>query len=287
MKKVALIQNKVYFTPQLKDKYLGNIPLLTSSNIEEIYNFIKINMKINHIYKYILHINSGILSDFIDYIYDKKQNSMCTRMELEKCTFIATYSNADSVRAKNIEKNTNIYFALSPISTVLTSLVSSSITNNIFLLVVSDSNTPYYNQIYNTNVTHKYKASQLTLQNINDHVSRGGGRISLALDTREEYDKITDLISASNQTLAVYFIEAENFDIISRLKTKILSINFQSSGVSITGDAFYYSDLNTNSFYENCVVVLINEYKRWKYLIKRNVISIAPVNHGQILALLT
>ena len=282
MKKVALIQNKVYFTPQLKDKYLGNIPLLTSSNIEEIYNFIKMNMKINHIYKYVLHINSGILSDFIDYIYDKKQNSMCTRIELEKCTFISTYSNADSVRAKNIEKNTNIYFALSPISVVINSTVSGSTSNDKFLLVVSDSNTPYYNQIYNTNIIYKYKASQLTLQNINDHVTRGGGRITLALDTREDYDKVVNLISASNQTLAVFFIEPENFDIISRLKNKIINIYFQSSGVSITGDAFYYSDLNTNSFYENCVVVLINEYKRWKYLIKRNVISIAPVNHGQI-----
>lgn len=282
MKKVALIQNKLYFTSQLKDKYLGNIPLLTSSNIEEIYNFIKMNMKINHIYKYVLHINSGILSDFIDYIYDKKQNSMCTSMELAKCTFIATYSNADSVRAKNIEKNTNIYFALSPISVVINSTVSGSTSNDKFLLVVSDSNTPYYNQIYNTNITYKYKASQLTLQNINDHVTRGGGRITLALDTREEYDKVVNLISASNQTLAVFFIEPENFDIISRLKNKIINIYFQSSGVSITGDAFYYSDLNTDSFYENCVIILINEYKRWKHLINRRVITMTPANHGQI-----
>ena len=74
MKKVALIQNKVYFTPDLKDKYLGNIPLLTSSNIEEIYNFIKMNMKINHIYKYVLHVNSRVLGEFIDYIYDKKHH---------------------------------------------------------------------------------------------------------------------------------------------------------------------------------------------------------------------
>jgi hypothetical protein len=282
MKKVALIQNRVYFTPELKDKYLGNIPLLTSSNIEEIYNFIKINMKINHIYKYVLHVNSRVLGEFIDYIYDKKQNSMCERIKLEKCTFISTYSNADSIRAKNIEKNTNIYFALSPISTVLNSFVSSSIPNNKFFLVVSDSDTPYYNQVYNTNIVYKYKVSQLTLQSINDHVSRGGGRIVLSLDTREEYNKVIDLITASNQTLAVFFIEPENFDIISRLKTDISNIYFQSSGVSLSGDTFYYSDLNTNSFYENCAAVLINEYKRWKYLIKRNVISISPANHGEI-----
>jgi hypothetical protein len=282
MKKVALIQNKLFFTPELKDKYLGNIPLLTSSSIEEIYNFIKINMKINHIYKYILHINSRLLYEFIDYIYDKKQNSMCERIKLEKCTFIATYSNADSVRAKNIEKNTNIYFGLSPISVVLNSFVSSSITNNKFFFIVSDSDTPYYNQIYNTNIIYKYKVSQLTLQSINDHVSRGGGRIILSLDTREEYNKVIDLIIESNQTLAVSVIEPENIDIISRLKTHISNIYFQSSGVSLSGDSFYYSDLNTNSFYENCVVILINEYKRWKYLIKRNVISIYPANHGEI-----
>ena len=207
---------------------------------------------------------------------------MCERIKLEKCTFIATYSNADSVRAKNIEKNTNIYFGLSPISVVLNSFVSSSITNNKFFFIVSDSDTPYYNQIYNTNIIYKYKVSQLTLQSINDHVSRGGGRIILSLDTREEYNKVIDLIIESNQTLAVSVIEPENIDIISRLKTHISNIYFQSSGVSLSGDSFYYSDLNTNSFYENCVVILINEYKRWKYLIKRNVISIYPANHGEI-----
>jgi hypothetical protein len=36
MKKVALIQSEIYFTPKLKEEYLGNIPLLTSSNVIDI-----------------------------------------------------------------------------------------------------------------------------------------------------------------------------------------------------------------------------------------------------------
>jgi len=41
MKKVALIQSEVSFTNELKKKYLGNIPSLTSTDVVEIYRFIK------------------------------------------------------------------------------------------------------------------------------------------------------------------------------------------------------------------------------------------------------
>lgn len=54
--------------------YLGNISLLTSIDVVEIYKFIKINACKNNIYKYVLYINSGVLDKFIDYIYDKKKN---------------------------------------------------------------------------------------------------------------------------------------------------------------------------------------------------------------------
>ena len=47
MKKVALIQSQANFTEELKEKYLGDVPLLTSNNVVEIYKFIKKNAKKN------------------------------------------------------------------------------------------------------------------------------------------------------------------------------------------------------------------------------------------------
>ena len=71
MKRVALIQSQNSFTDELNKKYLGNIQILTSVNAVEIYKFIKKNANQNCILHYVLHINSGVLSNFIDYIYNK------------------------------------------------------------------------------------------------------------------------------------------------------------------------------------------------------------------------
>lgn len=117
MEKVALVQSQIYFTPETetKDLYLGSIPLLTSSDVVEIYNFIQLNARKNGIYKYVLLITSDVLSTFIDYIYKQKIDSACAKDLLSKCIFVATCSNADSVRQQNIEKKTNIFFSLSPL----------------------------------------------------------------------------------------------------------------------------------------------------------------------------
>ena len=162
MKKVALIQSKVVFTPELQAKYFNNIPFLTSTNLDEIYKFIKKNFKKHRIYKYVLYVNSALLTKFIDYLHDKKNQSKKARKMLSKCILVATSSTADAVRKQNFDKNTNIYFGLSPISEVLT-LTS----NNRLMLVVSDSENPYFDQVYNTPVTPKYYLSELTVDKIN------------------------------------------------------------------------------------------------------------------------
>jgi len=279
MKKVALVQSREYFTNELNNKYLGNIPLLTTVNSEEIYKFIKITAKKKCIYKYVLHVNSGVLDNFIDFIYDKKKNSRKAMSLLTKCTFVATLSNANSVREKNIQKNTNIYFSLSPISSVLK--MFNGVPSGKYMLIVSDTNTPYYNQIYNTDINPKYRISDpnLTVEAINNF-NIEGGLISVALDTNEEYTKFTNLILSSNWRKGISVIEIGNNDIILKLKNIVAQIHCPSSGLSITGDIYSYSELNNLLLYENCATILVNEYKLWEQHIKKKIISISPVNHN-------
>lgn len=278
MKKVALVQSEEYFTNELNNKYLGNISILTTVDPEEIYKFIKRTVKKKCIYKYVLHINSGVLDNFIDFIYDKKNKSCKAKSLLTKCTFVATYSNADGVREKNIQKKTNIYFSLSPISSVLK--IFKGVPSGKYMLIVSDTNTPYYNQIYNTDINPKYRISDpnLTVETINNF-NIEGGLISVALDTNKEYTKFTNLILSSNWRKAISVIEIGN-NIILKLKNIVAQIHCPSSGLSITGDIYYYSELNNLLLYENCATILVNEYKLWKQFIKKKIISISPVNHN-------
>jgi hypothetical protein len=180
MKKVALIQSELTFTPELKKKYLDNIPLLTSTNVENIYKFIKNNANNKNIYKYVLYLNSNVTSELIDYLYIKKKKSSKAKKMLSKCILVATLSNADVVRQKNIEKKTNIYFSLSPISIVLSAF--NAIPPNRLMLVVSDAINPYYERIYNKDITPKYKISQLTVEKINQFALMGSN-ITMALNT--------------------------------------------------------------------------------------------------------
>lgn len=278
MKKVALIQSQPIFTEKLKKKYLGNIPLLTSTNVVDIYKFINTNAKKNCIFKFVLHVNSGVLDKFIDYIYNKKKVSMNARKLLSKCIFIATYSNANSVREKNIQKNTNIYFSLTPISECLK--MFKNVPPEKYMLIVSDVDNPYYNQIYETNVSPKYRISdsKLTLEVINNF-NKTGGLITMALDNDNEYQKLINLILNSDWKKAVCIIELNTVSVL-QLVNNVAQIHCSSSGVSMSGDINYYKDLNNILLYENCAALLINEYERWEHFIKNKIVSMNPSNHN-------
>lgn len=277
MKKIALIQSEFTFTPELKKKYLDNIPLFTSTNVNNIYKFIKKNANNKNIYKYVLYLNSNVTNELIDYLYIKKKKSSKAKKMLSKCILVATLSNADVVRQKNIEKKTNIYFSLSPISIVL--LVFNEIPPNRVMLVVSDVTSPYYEQIYNINITPKYKISQLTVENINQ-LALTGSNITIALNTPEEYEKITQLILQSNFTRQLSVIEIEYVDLLRPLFNKLSSIITISSGVALCGNVNIYNDLNKYLLYPNDALMLIYLYKEWKNLIKKNIISIQSLNYN-------
>lgn len=271
MKKVALIQSKKFFTRELKEKYLGNIPICTTVNHVKIFNFIKQNANEKGIFKYILHINSDVLDKFIDYIYKQKNKSKTVKALLSKCTLVATYSNADSVRVKNIKKNTNIYFSLSPVSEVIKSYLGYP--PNRAMLVVSNLETPYYDQIYDSDIIPKYRISDLTVDKINNFAKTAIIMI-VALDTLEETKSLTELILQSNYSQVVASIESVGVEELLRVKNKVSSLFIRSSGVGIWGNVEKYVGLNKYDGYEICAAVLLDTSKLWKEYIRKHIISV-------------
>jgi len=274
----ALVQSQLYFTPSTKEKYLGNIPVLTSTNVREIYNFIKINYCKHCIYKYVLLIDSSVLNKFIDYIYVKRIHSTSAKALLSKCVFVATCSNVDSVRQNNIDKKTNIYFSLSPLSKLLLGL--NGVPQNVLMLVVSDTKNLYYDQIYSTNINPKYRIAELTVDKINEFAGNGGNTIIIALSTLEEYTHMTTLILRSKFTGALNAIELVYKKTLKPLFAKLSSISTTSSAVGICGNINKYSELNKYILYYNCSAVLVNSYKTWSDLIKTNVLTIESPNYN-------
>ena len=273
MKKVALIQSQNSFTKQLNEKNLGNIQILTSVDVIEIYKFIKQNANKNFIFNYVLHINSGVLSDLIDYIYAKKNKSVSARALFTKCILVSTYSNADSVREKNMIKGTNIYFSISPASSMIQDL--SFIPPGSYMLVVSDLDNPYFNQLFNSNISPKYRISQLTVQKLNEF-SLTGYNIIIALYSESEFKQLNSLISQSNYTKQLISIELNYPDIILELQNKLVLIKAISSGVSISVDSFYIKGVNNLVTYENNAIAIVNIYEKWNQLIELKMLSMIP-----------
>lgn len=144
---------------------------------------------------------------------------------------------------------------------------------NFLMLVVSDTDNPYYNQIYSTNIQPKYRISELTVDKINEFAAGPGRTISIALNTLEEYQKITQLILESNFIRAVNFIELKYIEPLIPLFDKLSSITTNSSGAGICGNIYKYRKLNQYLLYDITTAVLVNSYKIWRELIKNFVIS--------------
>jgi hypothetical protein len=258
------------FTRDIVNFYLDKyVPILSSNDAKEIYEFIRKNERCNNICRYILHINSGIMKNFINYISIKKVESPCARALLKKCIFISTYSNADIIRQLNFEKKTNIYFSLSPISTVLSNI--EGIPENKLMLIVSNSDTPYFNQVFNTDITPKFRLKDLTHGKINDFINRGGYKVVLSLATEEEYDNMVSMINASNFDSEINVIELDFPDNLKRILNKNIVVSTMSSGVGISGNKSYYNNLNRYLIYDNVAIVLA-QIKNWKNLIKSRVL---------------
>ena len=268
IKNVAYIQDPNLLTdPQIK-KYMGVVKYLISINPIDIYKFIVFCNKCYKITNFCLNINSETLKELSILIKNNRK--------LDKCIFIATRSNADSVRT-TIAKN--IYFSLSSISTIMNNYKNIKPFN--IMTIVSDLRTPFYDQIYETGPKPSYRISELTVEKVNDFVENGDAiSILVALNNFpvDEYKKLNEILLdpvCKFKNFAT-FIELKKNDIqsVNKLKIKLAQITTIASNVSFLGVIDAYPDINPYTLYNNCSIQYVNYYNEWeKYVKKFNVFN--------------
>ena len=290
--KVAFVQSEQIFEDDTRIEYLKikKSQLLTlnpanpnGNNEVKVFNFIKKHASENKIYNFVLHIDSGTLSNLIDYMAEKKEKSRSVRNLLKKCTLVATYSNADYVRQQNVDKETGIYFSISPLSVLLRSVpdgsaISTSNQPKDIMVVVSDTVSPYFKQIAdhfnkaNTTVDFK-KMSEFNKDKLNEFASNNGHLLITSLDTLEEFNTFGSVVAASNFSKQVMFIELTqpSSEGLDALQGKVSDVHTVSSGVCI--NATGYEGLNNFIPYEKCAAILTVIWSCWEKLKESNVLS--------------
>jgi hypothetical protein len=194
--------------------------------------------------------------------------------KLNKCIFFATLSNADSVRDV-IAKN--IYFSLSALSVVLKGFLN--IPPNYVMTIVSDLNTPYYNQIYNTGPKPVYRISELTVEKVNNFADSGTALdilIGLNDFPTNEFEKLNKILldPACKYRKIATFIELETIDIpfVEKLNKKLAKTNNIASNVSLCGVTNAYPDIDSYTLYQNSAIQFVNFYDEWCKFIKQSIV---------------
>ena len=281
--KVAIVQNlsraslsdvpSVEFTREILDSRLDkDVQSFESNDVNEMVNWVMHNAKTKKIYRYALALNSSYTRDFINVVAEKKLSSRKANCILNKCIFSNGNSNADSVRELNILKNTQIYFTLSRLSTVLKNI--EGVPPNKIMLVVSDYDTPYYAQIYAVDISPKYKVvNELTYEKINEFVDAGGYKIVTALGTQSEYQKVVSEVYKSRFEGEMCAIEIDYPEEYVFENPNIITTTI-SSGVSICGDIGNSPGLNRYLNYGNAILRVMYNCKSWPKLIKSNILSV-------------
>ena len=263
---IAYIQNIGLLTNEQIQKYMGDIKYLTSDDPIIIYRFIVCLNKCYKITKFCLMINSETLRDLNILIKKKKK--------LNKCIFFATLSNANSVR-NVIAKN--IYFSLSSLSVVLKGFLN--IPSNYVMTIVSDANTPYYNQIYNTGPKPVYRISELTVKKVNAFVNKGTASdmlIALNEFPINEFEVLNKILldpACKYKNFATFIeLSSTNIPFIEKLKVKLARINNISSNVSLCGVTDAYPDIDSCTLYQNSAIQFVNFYNEWCEFIKHYIV---------------
>ena len=266
VKNVAYIQDPGLLTQEQIKKYMGDVKNLTSFNTIEIYNFIVCCNKCYKITNFCLSINSQSLSQLNPLIKNNRK--------LDNCYFIATISNANSIR-DTIAKN--IYFALSSLTTILENYKNIEPFN--IMTIVSDTRSPFFDEIYETGPKPAYRISELTIEKINEFIDTGNAidlLIALEFIGVSEYEKLNEILL---NPLCKYrnfasFIELNNSNIliVNKLKKKLALINNIASNVSINGLIESYPDVNVLYLYNNCAIQLVNTYNEWSTFIKSTIV---------------
>ena len=301
--KVAFVQSEPIFEDDTRIEYLKikksqlltlNPANLNDNNEVKVFNFIKKHASENKIYNFVLHIDSGTLSKLIDYMAERKKKSRNVCKLLKKCTLVATYSNADYVRQQNLDKKTKIYFSLSPLSVLLDSVPNGSLKTDVItddsvirskeiMVIVSDSQTPFYDQIirnFNTLTTtvDLMRMSELKTNEgkakLNDFADKDGYLIVAALDTLDEFNTFGSIVADSTfekQSIIIELTQPTSEGLVA-LQGKLSDVQTISSGVCI--NATGYEGLNNFIPYEKCAAVLTFNWSCWEKFKEANVLSL-------------
>ena len=265
IKNIAYIQDFFLLTDEQIKKYMGNIKFITEEDALIIYNFIVCCNKCYNITNFCININSGSLENLNTLI---KKNR-----KLDNCYFFATRSNANSVR-DIIAKN--IYFTLSSLDIMIDEYTNLKPYN--VMTIVSDTISPYYNEIYEIGPKPAYRISELTVEKVNEFVDKGGKNLLIALRNAplNEFDKLNKILldPLSKYSNFATFIELDLIDtsVIQKLNKKLSSLVSIASNVSINGLTEFYPDINTFTLYDNCAIQLVNYFNEWENFIKKSFI---------------
>jgi hypothetical protein len=265
IKNVAYIQNLPFLDELQIKKYFGNIKNITSENSEEIYKFIICCNNCYKITNFNLNVNSRNLTELNQLIKNNRK--------LDKCIFVATRSNANSVRDV-IAKN--IYFSLSSLSIILNNY--KNIEPFRVMTIVSDLNSPFYNQIYIEGPKPAYKISELTVEKVNEFVEKNGIDLLIAINdiNENEFIELNKILldPACKYRNFATFIELELFDVPSliELGKKLASINNTASNVSISGSTNSYPDLSPLTLYTNSAIQMVNNFSSWSKFINSSIL---------------
>jgi hypothetical protein len=219
---------------------------------------------------------------------ERKEKSRSVRNLLKKCTLVATYSNADYVRQQNFDKKTNIYFSLSPLSVLLRSVPDGSLKTDDdepkeIMVVVSDTNSPYYQQIANYFNKPDTTVDLISMSNLelnegkvklNDFADNNGYLIIAALDTLNEFNTFGSIVSDSIFEKQLMFIELTQptSEGLADLQRKVSDLQTVSSGVCI--NATGYEGLNNFIPYEKCAAALTVTWHCWEKFKEANILSL-------------
>ena len=265
-KNIAYIQNFNLLTNKQIKKYMGNIKFLSLNDPIEMYKFIVCCNKCNKITNFCLNIWSETLKILNILIKNNKK--------LDNCIFIATFSNANSIRD---EITKNIYFSLSSVNVMIQDYLDIAPYN--IMTIVTDTKNPYFDQIYETGPKPAYRISELTVQKMNEFVNNGSAiNLLIAFDNfpTDEFEKLSKILldPACKYKNFATFVELDDVYIptVNKLKLKLASITSIAANVGINGIVSSYPDINSLTVYSNCVIQLVNNYNSWSNFIKSSIV---------------
>jgi hypothetical protein len=302
--KVCFIQSETVFETEEDEEGLStvrdylkikNSQFLESKDVNKIFNFIYKHANKNDIRRFICHVDSAVLEQLMDRMVLEKNKSSKTKSLLNKCTFVATYSNANETRDKNKATGSMFYFSLSALDTILTNVpkdVFSAGENKVekeILVVISDSvkDSPYFKQVNNwfdggdNSNLKKVTISELkdtkNSNLVNEFAKTGGYLVIASLDTIEEYNYFTSVMYASKnaggfkkQILYIEYTQPTESTPIGFSNVQTVSSSVCINNIGTTG----FVGLSGLLSYEICAAVLCVCWKSWYNFKKARVLSL-------------